>query len=66
VAAVPAVPLAGPIPRGIASRAAFTDGIAPKPETTFGNVKADVLERCVPGYQRANLVDIIKNSDWPE
>jgi HD domain len=46
--------------------AAFTEGIAPKPETTFGNVKADVLERYVPGYQRGNFVDIILNSDWPE
>jgi len=45
---------------------AFTEGIAPKPETAFGNVKADVLERFVPGYQRANFVDIIENSDWPE
>jgi hypothetical protein len=45
---------------------AFTEGIAPKPETTFGNVKADVLERFVPGYQRANFVQIIENSDWPE
>jgi HD domain len=45
---------------------AFTDGIAPKPATTFGNVKADVLERYVPGYKRANFVDIILNSDWPE
>jgi hypothetical protein len=45
---------------------AFTNGIAPKPETTFGNVKADVLERFVPGYQRGNFVDIIENSDWPE
>jgi len=45
---------------------AFTQGIAPKPETSFGNVKADVLERFVPGYQRANFVDIIENSDWPE
>ena len=45
---------------------AFTEGIAPKPETTFGNVKADVLERFVPGYQRANFVDIIENSAWPE
>ena len=46
--------------------AAFTEGIAPKPETTFGNVKADVLERYVPGYQRGNFVDIILDSDWPE
>ena len=45
---------------------AFTDGIAPRPETTFGNVKADVLERFVPGYQRANFVDIIEGSAWPE
>jgi hypothetical protein len=45
---------------------AFTEGITPKPETTFGNVKADVLERFVPGYQRANFVDIIENSDWAE
>jgi hypothetical protein len=45
---------------------AFTEGIAPKPETTFGNVKADVLERFVPGYQRSNFVDIIENSAWPE
>jgi hypothetical protein len=45
---------------------AFTEGIAPKPETTFGNVKADVLERFVPGYQRGNFVDIIENSAWPE
>jgi hypothetical protein len=45
---------------------AFTEGIAPKPETTFGNVKADVLERFVPGYQRGNFVDIIETSDWPE
>jgi hypothetical protein len=45
---------------------AFTEGIAPKPETTFGNVKADVLERFVPGYRRENFVDIILNSAWPE
>ncbi|MDQ1659291.1 MAG: hypothetical protein QOD41_4374 [Cryptosporangiaceae bacterium] len=45
---------------------AFTEGVAPKPDTTFGNVKADVLERFVPGYQRANFVDIIESSDWPE
>jgi hypothetical protein len=40
--------------------------VQPKPETTFGNVKADVLERFVPGYQRANFVEIIKGSDWPK
>jgi hypothetical protein len=45
---------------------AFTDGIAPRPQTTFGNVKADVLERFVPGFKRGNFVDIIENSGWPE
>ncbi|GII23359.1 HD domain-containing protein [Planosporangium mesophilum] len=45
---------------------AFTEGIAPRPETTFGNVKADVLERFIPGYERTNFVDIIENSDWRE
>jgi HD domain-containing protein len=45
---------------------AFTEGIAPKPATTFGNVKADVLERFLPGFHRGNFVDVIENSDWPE
>jgi hypothetical protein len=45
---------------------AFAEGIAPKPETTFGNVKADVLERFVPGYRRENFVDIIEGSAWSE
>jgi len=45
---------------------AFTDGIAPKPETTFGNVKADVLEHYVPGFHRGDFVATILNSDWPE
>jgi hypothetical protein len=43
-----------------------SQGAAPKPETTFGNVKADVLERFAPGYQRVSFVHIIENSDWPE
>ena len=45
---------------------AFTEGMAPKPQTTFGTVNADVLERFVPGFERANFVDIIEGSDWPE
>jgi hypothetical protein len=45
---------------------AFTEGNAPKPDTTFGNVNADVLDRFVPGFQRANFVDIIEGSAWPE
>jgi HD superfamily phosphodiesterase len=45
---------------------AFTDGMAAKPDTTFGTVNADVLERFVPGFRRGNFVDVIEQSDWPE
>lgn len=45
---------------------AFTEGIAPKPETTFGNVKADVLQHFVPGFTRGDFVETIQNSPWPE
>lgn len=45
---------------------AFKDGVAPKPETSFGNVKADVLEHFVPGFQRGDFVRTIEGSDWPE
>ncbi|MFD7406746.1 HD domain-containing protein [Streptomyces sp. NPDC059866] len=44
----------------------FTDGIAHRPATTFGNVKADVLERYLPGYERKNFVDVVLDSGWPE
>ena len=45
---------------------AFTEGIRTRPDTTFGNVKADVLEHFVPGFVRGDFVEVIKNSDWPE
>ncbi|MFJ9680693.1 HD domain-containing protein [Streptomyces sp. NPDC101194] len=45
---------------------AFTEGIEPKPDTTFGNVKADVLQRYVPGFERGDFVDTILDSPWPE
>jgi HD superfamily phosphodiesterase len=45
---------------------AFTDGISQRPETTFGNVNADVLERFVPGFERGNFVDTVLNSDWSD
>ena len=44
---------------------AFTDGIAPRPQTTFGNVKADVLALKDPNYQRMNFCSIILGSKWP-
>ncbi|MFF8378739.1 HD domain-containing protein [Streptomyces sp. NPDC015661] len=43
---------------------AFNDGITRRPDTTFGNVKADVLERFTEGYVRPNFVEVIENSDW--
>jgi len=45
---------------------AFTDGLKHRPDTTFGNVKADVLQHFLPGYQRDDFVEIIRNSDWAE
>lgn len=45
---------------------AFTEGLKERPDTTFGNVKADVLEHFVPGFQRGDFVEVIKNSAWPE
>ena len=46
--------------------AAFTEGIEDRPDTTFGNVKADVLAHFVPGFVRGDFVEVIKNSDWSE
>ncbi|RRA49410.1 HD domain-containing protein [Acidipila sp. EB88] len=43
---------------------AFYDGIAHKPETTFGNVKADVLEAFDPGFKRGNFCAVIRGSAW--
>jgi HD superfamily phosphodiesterase len=46
--------------------AAFTDGVAPKPDTTFGNVKADVLAHYVPGFERGDFVRTILDSKWEQ
>jgi hypothetical protein len=43
---------------------AFYDGIKHKPQTTFGNVKADVIADKEPGFQRANFCAIIRSSPW--
>lgn len=45
---------------------AFGAGIAHKPETAFGNVKADVLERTLPGYVRPNFCDLILGSAFAQ
>ncbi|MCR0983785.1 HD domain-containing protein [Roseomonas populi] len=44
---------------------AFYDGIRHKPETTFGNVKADVIADKEPGFRRGNFCSVIRNSRWP-
>jgi hypothetical protein len=46
--------------------AAFTDGIRDRPDTTFGNVKADVLARFVPGFVRTDFVTTILESPWED
>src|SRR5258708_691526 len=44
---------------------AFYDGIKRKPETTFGNVKADVLAEKDPTFRRGNFCSVIRGSAWP-
>jgi hypothetical protein len=44
---------------------AFYDGIHRKPETTFGNVKADVLADKDPSFRPENFCRVIRASAWP-
>ena len=44
---------------------AFYDGIHHKPETTFGNVKADVLADKDPWFRPENFCRVIRGSAWP-
>jgi hypothetical protein len=43
---------------------AFYNGIKHKPDTTFGNVKADVLADKDPKFQRTNFCSVIRSSQW--
>jgi hypothetical protein len=43
---------------------AFYDGIKHKPESTFGNVKADVLADKDARFQRENFCHVIRDSAW--
>lgn len=45
---------------------AFTDGMRHRPDTTFGTMNADVLERYDPAFVRQNMVDLILANSWPE
>lgn len=55
-------------PRGLKFKhgivTSFCLGTIRKPQTTFGNVKADVLAKMDPTYKRENFVDLILNSPW--
>jgi hypothetical protein len=44
---------------------AFYDGISYKPDTTFGNVKADVIADKDPAFKRGNFCSVIRRSAWP-
>jgi hypothetical protein len=43
---------------------AFYDGIKHKPDSTFGNVKADVLADKDPTFKRGNFCNVIRESAW--
>jgi len=43
----------------------FYQGIRHKPDTTFGNVKADVIALKEPHFHRGNFCSVILDSAWP-
>lgn len=45
---------------------AFYEGMADRPETTFGTMNDDVLARFDLTFRRKNFVDIIEQNAWPE
>ncbi|AOI61339.1 HD domain-containing protein [Burkholderia diffusa] len=57
-------------PRGPCFKELFLEalaaGTAHRPETAFGNVCADVLERCDPDYRRTNFCGLVLGSKWAE
>ncbi|ENX35574.1 hypothetical protein F889_01243 [Acinetobacter colistiniresistens] len=44
---------------------AFYNGIKNKPDSTFGNVKADVIADKESNFQAINFCSMIRNSEWP-
>ncbi|KOV82322.1 HD domain-containing protein [Nocardia sp. NRRL S-836] len=44
----------------------FYDGMAHRPDTTFGTMNDDVLAHFDPDFRRTDFVEIITNSAWPE
>jgi HD domain len=44
----------------------FLKGFAHKPETTFGNINADVCACLLPGFKRIDFCDLVLNSPWDD
>ena len=44
---------------------AYARGMEHRPETTFGTVNADVLDRWDPDYRRLNFCGLVLGSEWP-
>ncbi|HEU4551659.1 MAG TPA: HD domain-containing protein [Chitinophaga sp.] len=45
---------------------AFFDGFKHKPHTTYGSINADICACMIPGYQRKDFCDAIRQSPWQE
>ncbi|AMW22269.1 MULTISPECIES: HD domain-containing protein [Mycobacteroides] len=45
---------------------AFFEGNRHRPDSTFGNMNADVLAHFDPSFVRADLVELIRANSWPE
>lgn len=45
---------------------AFYEGFKHKPETTFGNMKQDIVQHFVPEYKNKNFCSCILHSPWSE
>ncbi|MGD9987874.1 HD domain-containing protein [Pseudonocardia sp.] len=45
---------------------AFHDGMADRPDTTFGTMNDDVLAHFDPSFHRTDFVEVIRSSAWPE
>ncbi|MGF6767537.1 hypothetical protein P3T18_000007 [Paraburkholderia sp. GAS199] len=43
---------------------AYARGMEHRPETTFGTVNADVLDRWDPNYRRLNFCGLVLGSEW--
>jgi len=43
---------------------AYAMGMAHRPQTTFGTVNADILDRCDPNFCRLNFCGLVLGSDW--